>query len=32
MQGDPVAAQYITEIESGVREASRMAARSVKVG
>ncbi|MDH6437247.1 iron complex transport system ATP-binding protein [Streptomyces sp. SAI-144] len=32
MQGDPVAAQYITEIESGVRDASRLAARGVTVG
>jgi iron complex transport system ATP-binding protein len=32
MQGDPVAAQYITEIESGVRGASRLAARGVTVG
>ena len=32
MQGEPVAAQYITEIESGVRDASRLAARGVTVG
>ena len=32
MQGDRVAAQYITEIESGVRDASRLAARGVTVG
>lgn len=32
MQGDPVVAQYITEIESGVRDASRLAARGVTVG
>jgi hypothetical protein len=30
MQGDPVAAQYITEIESGVRGGLRLVDRGVE--